>query len=223
MGAVTRAPAHLVGQSIGLPGRHLLLIVRVPKHAAQGGGVLQTEERPAVITVPKTRLGAAGAGNLPQAACAHGEAPGTSWEDAQERKRLSTYRRPRGREPTPSRMEGCPPNLRMFLSTTCSWGTSVPQYPQSTIPHLLYLSPGMGDPVSIRQKTGGRRDQETPLTGFREEHVTGAKAGGALNFRMGSTLGDPCQAPRKTWDMVAGHIHVDRMGTMEPDAGQAST
>lgn len=54
-GTVARAPAHLVGQSIGLPGRHLLLIVRIPKHAAQGGRMLQTEERAAVIMVPETR------------------------------------------------------------------------------------------------------------------------------------------------------------------------
>lgn len=46
VGATARAPAHLVGQSIGLPGCHLLLVVRVPKHAAQGGRVLQMEERP---------------------------------------------------------------------------------------------------------------------------------------------------------------------------------
>lgn len=56
-GTVARAPAHLVGQSIGLPGRHLLLIVRVPKHAAQGGRMLQIEERAAVIMVPETRWG----------------------------------------------------------------------------------------------------------------------------------------------------------------------
>lgn len=42
-------PAHLAGQSIGLPGCHLLLIVRVPKHAAQGGCVLWTEKSPTVI------------------------------------------------------------------------------------------------------------------------------------------------------------------------------
>lgn len=56
-GTVARAPAHLVGQSIGLPGRHLLLIVRIPKHAAQGGRMLQIEERAAVIMVPETRWG----------------------------------------------------------------------------------------------------------------------------------------------------------------------
>lgn len=33
-----------------------------------------------------------------------------------------------------------------------------------------------------------------------------------MNFRMGSALGDPCQAPRETWDMMAGQIHVDRTG-----------
>lgn len=53
---MAQAPAHLVGQSIGLPGRHLLLIVRVPKHTAQGGRVLQIEETPAVVMVPETRL-----------------------------------------------------------------------------------------------------------------------------------------------------------------------
>jgi hypothetical protein len=41
---VACAPAHLVGQCVSLPGRHLPLIVRVPKHAAQSGGVLQTEK-----------------------------------------------------------------------------------------------------------------------------------------------------------------------------------
>lgn len=54
---MARAPAHLVGQSIGLPGRHLLLIVRVPKHAAQGGRVLQIEERLFVVMIPMTTLG----------------------------------------------------------------------------------------------------------------------------------------------------------------------
>lgn len=59
---MARAPAHLVGQSIGLPGRHLLLIVRVPKHAAQGGRVLQIEERLAVVMIPMTRLCVCGRG-----------------------------------------------------------------------------------------------------------------------------------------------------------------
>lgn len=45
----TWAPAHLAGQSIGLPGCQLLFIERVPKHAAQGGCVLWTEEKPAVV------------------------------------------------------------------------------------------------------------------------------------------------------------------------------
>lgn len=53
---MAQAPAHLVGQSIGLPGCHLLLIVRIPKHTAQCGRVLQIEERPAVVMVAETRL-----------------------------------------------------------------------------------------------------------------------------------------------------------------------
>lgn len=147
MGAVTRAPAHLVGQSIGLPGRHLLLIVRVPKHAAQGGGVLQTEERPAVITVPKNRSGAAGVEDLPQAACAHREAPGTS-NRMLRIKEAEHLLQASWESPHLPGWRGVPQS--QDVSSTCSWGGLCTPISPKASPHLLYLSPGMGDPISIR-------------------------------------------------------------------------